>query len=108
MLIVSPTFRYPERARRSAEETGHAHQTLPPERFPILSYFCDVETNSYGRFVGEYRHCVWEFLERRQERVEIVGIGDDRSVVLDGNQRIPYFWRAFSSNDEYRTTRLPN
>ena len=42
---------------------------------------------------------VWEILERNQEQVEIVGIGDDRPVVLDGNPAVPVR-RAFSSTGQ--------
>ena len=37
---------------------------------------------------------VWKFLERCQKRVEIVGIGDDRPVVLDRNPAIAMFFES--------------
>ena len=37
---------------------------------------------------------VWEILERNQERVEIVGIGDDRPVILDGNPAVAVLFES--------------
>ena len=37
---------------------------------------------------------VWEILQRNQERVEIVGIGDDRPVVLDGNPAVAVLFES--------------